>query len=137
MKKKKSPKSRTNMKPVPKESQTIAFPTIPGLLRGFQNVVNEWRAQFDNPPTLDLDFYVDDLGMLYLNGIVLCPVRDIPSSDCLTCEWDMFFLETETGDMFNIIISWPYEGEAYLQRIMKSRDIYVCKSAACTCTAKE
>lgn len=99
--------------------------SIRELLCGFRDTVEEWRSQFDNPPQLELDFFVDSNGMLCLNSTVLCPVNTVESKDALISEWDMFFLKTNTGDTFDILLTWPFMGPPEVVRIIKSRDVYV------------
>lgn len=99
--------------------------SISALLRGFQATIEAWKAQFDNPPCLEMDFYVDADKMLCVNSTVLCPIDTIDSKDALISEWDMFFLKTNTGDNFDILITWPFNGAPEIARIIKSHDLYV------------
>jgi len=99
--------------------------SVSALLRGFQATIETWKAQFDKPPHLELDFYVNTDKMLCVNNTILCPIDTIDSKDALTSEWDMFFLKTNTGDCFDFLISWPFNGSPEIVRIIKSHDIYV------------
>lgn len=95
------------------------------LLSGLQQIINSWKMQFDTPPALKIDFTINDANMLCVNDTVLCPADSIENAESLVAEWDMFFLKTNTGDAFDIIINWPFSGPPEITRIMKSRDIYV------------
>ena len=99
--------------------------SVSALLRGFQAPIATWKTQFDTPPHLEMDFYVNKENMLCVNNTVLCPINTIESKDAFVTEWDMFFLKTNTGDYFDFLISWPFNGPPEIVRIVKGHDIYV------------
>lgn len=101
------------------------------LLVGLQELIDEWRDEFESKPQSKLEFAVDNTGMLLFNGIALCPVFQIDSPESLSCDCELFTLRTNVGEVFELYIEWPYAEEEknsmpYLSRITKLRDLYTC-----------
>ncbi len=107
------------------------------LLAGLQTLIDEWRDEFENPPSTKLEFTADPMGMLYFNGIPLCPASHIDSPESLSCDCEVFTLHTNAGAAFEILIEWPFsesgEEMPYLSRITMLRDLYVCMDHECRC----
>lgn len=90
---------------------------------GFNQIVEQWKLQFDKAPDIEMRFGVNSLDSLCLNGIVLCPLKDT-KVQYLSFDVEEFTLATDTGTVFIIFIRWPFEGRPVVYRIAKHQDIF-------------
>ena len=87
------------------------------LLNSIDKAIADWRSSFDAPPEMNLDFAIDTGGILRLNGIALCPIQQLQLPLKLEHYDDLFVLRTDSGQIIEISIVWPFEEGPYISSI--------------------
>ena len=81
-----------------------------------------YKAQFDNPPEISLEWSIQD-NILYLDGIRLCPVAAIDTAG--ETEWAQGMCLQLIDGRLDIIVDWPFgESKARIGSVLVSRYIY-------------
>lgn len=78
------------------------------IINRLENMAAEWKAQFENPPSLALTFSVSAADKLQLNGLELCDMAEI---DPEALAFDVEVLEI--GPVI-LRLDWPNDGPARL-----------------------
>ena len=78
------------------------------IINRLENMVAEWKAQFDNPPEINFNFTVSEDDKLLLNGMELCDIADIDP------EGLAFDVEVLKIGPVRIRLDWPNNGQARL-----------------------
>ena len=85
------------------------------FISDLENLADAWKEQFDNQPSLRFHWKIEG-DLLYLNGRVLCPVRELlPGEFYFGVHTLRLILKTGWLD---IVIDWPHRGDAYLSKVL-------------------
>lgn len=94
------------------------------ILTQLNTLIEEWKNQFDNPPTnLELKFSINTCSMIVLNRTVICDVANVVYDSMDYDAETLSFVDSE-GYMYEIGITWPFGEDPHLGYIQKSQILY-------------
>ncbi len=92
------------------------------IINRLEELSAAWRAQFDNPPELPLNWSLDEGLFLMLNGEFVAAVKAI-DLEGLSFDVESLRLDMTNGSYVVIEIDWPYEGKARISEIVSHKVI--------------
>ena len=95
-------------------------------LKKLDEIISEWESLFDHPPEKFLDFGVAAVHgewHLSLNGVVLGPVNEM-LVDGMGFDPESFYIPCSDGSEIEILVAWPFKGQARLESILKYKTLY-------------
>ena len=88
--------------------------------------VHNWKSSFKKPPVLDFTIGLTFFGSLTVNGVVLCPAKDI-NIEHSYFDAEELVLSTFSDVSYTIQIFWPKVGPARIASITKSERLYISR----------
>lgn len=93
-------------------------------IKKLQDLSQDWAAQFEKKPDLDLVFSVES-GLLTVNGICLnCDPSQI-DADKASFDCEFIWIPTVSGGEYEISLDLPFEGPSRIGYINHTSTVYI------------
>ena len=77
-------------------------------------VVENWRGLFEEPPHTDLRFSVNEKNILCFGDVEICDIADVnATSSC--CDFEAFYFESVNKGYYRILITWDFDDNIYVR----------------------
>ncbi len=91
------------------------------IIPRLQTLSESWKAQFDNPPALPFFWHIE-AGYLMVNAHPLAPAIAVDLDACCF-DVEQLSVVLTNGSHVDILIDWPFEGEARISEIVTHKVI--------------
>lgn len=96
---------------------------IDSILMKLQELSENWAAQFENKPDLELTFTATADKQLAINGIVICPVSEVDVESSVYDE-EFLYLHTTTGFEYEVYLCCPFNEPGHVGFIKRISTVY-------------
>lgn len=91
------------------------------IINHMEAMSQSWKAQFDNPPALPFFWHIE-AGYLMVNTHPLAPAVAVDLDACCF-DVEQLSVVLTNGSRVDILIDWPFEGEARISEIVTHKVI--------------
>lgn len=79
-------------------------------------MIERWRRLFEEPPSKELVFTVNEQNILCLDGVMICDMTDVDAASAC-CDFEAFFFESMTKGYYRILITWDFDNNVHIREI--------------------